>query len=124
MKECSEHLEKSAVSEQEKILQIKVDKLQNKVLVLRNHLKKKKSHCNYLRLRLGILMRCVCYMYCCVPLCTVVNCYVLLCTVVYCCLLLCTVVYCYVLLCIVMCTVFTCVWLQAMCWLKSVFIKS
>ena len=57
MKECSEQLEKSAVSEQEKQLQVKVDKLQSKVLLLRNHLKKKKSHCNYLRLRLGILMR-------------------------------------------------------------------
>lgn len=56
MKECSEKVEKSAVSEQERILQVKVDKLQNKVSVLRNHLKNKKSHCNYLRLRLGMLM--------------------------------------------------------------------
>lgn len=54
MKECSEQLERTAVSEQEKILQVKVDKLQNKVFVLRNQLKKKNNHCNYLRLRLGM----------------------------------------------------------------------
>ena len=59
MKECSEQLEKSAVSEQEKLLQVKVDKLQNKVLGLRNHLKNRKSHCNYLRLRLGMSVKCV-----------------------------------------------------------------
>ena len=54
MKECSEQLELNAISEQEKILQVKVDKLQSKVLMLRNQLKKKNGHCNYLRLRLGM----------------------------------------------------------------------
>jgi len=53
MKECSDQAEKSAISEQEKVLLVKVDKLQSKVLVLCNQLKKKKRHCNYLRLRLG-----------------------------------------------------------------------
>lgn len=53
MKECSEQLERNIVSKEEKILQVKVDKLQNKVVVLRGQLKKKNSQCNYLRLRLG-----------------------------------------------------------------------
>jgi len=40
-------------SQQEKTLQVKVDKLKNKVSLLRGQLKKRNSHCNYLRLRLG-----------------------------------------------------------------------
>ena len=58
MKECSEQLERTAISEHEKILLVKVDKLQNKVFVLRNQLKKKNNHCNYLRLRLGMCIKC------------------------------------------------------------------
>jgi len=54
MMECSERLEQTNHPEQEKILQVRVDKLQNKVFVLRNQLKKKNNQCNYLRLRLGI----------------------------------------------------------------------
>ena len=40
-------------SQQERTLQVKIDKLQNKVSLLRGQLKKRNCHCNYLRLRLG-----------------------------------------------------------------------
>ena len=53
MKECAEQLDRVTASEQEKLLQVKVDKLQNKVNGLRSQLKKRNNHCNYLRLRLG-----------------------------------------------------------------------
>lgn len=54
VKECAEQLDRVTVSEQEKVLQVKVDKLHNKVVVLRKQLKKRNNHCNYLRLRLGM----------------------------------------------------------------------
>lgn len=54
VKECAEQLDRVTVSEQEKVLQVKVDKLHNKVVVLRKQLKKRNDHCNYLRLRLGM----------------------------------------------------------------------
>lgn len=54
MMECSEQLEQTAISDQEKILQLKVDKLQNEVYMLRSKLKKRSSQCKYLRLRLGM----------------------------------------------------------------------
>ncbi|XP_065901263.1 paramyosin-like isoform X2 [Dysidea avara] len=43
-------------SQQERTLQVKIDKLQNKVSLLRGQLKKRNCHCNYLRLRLGYVL--------------------------------------------------------------------
>ena len=50
VKECAGKLDRVTVSEQEKLLQVKVDKLHNKVVVLCKQLKKRNNHCNYLRL--------------------------------------------------------------------------
>jgi len=43
------------LSPRDKTLLIKIDKLRNKVSLLRGQLKKRNCHCNYLRLRLGKL---------------------------------------------------------------------